>query len=60
MVSDGLVTPGANAPSSSLVDPNTSPLCGTLGGDMPKNGTCVTAAQINEIQAWLACGAPDN
>jgi hypothetical protein len=60
MVSDGLVTPGASASSSALVDPNSSCLCGTLGGNMPKNGTCVTAAQITEIQAWLACGAPDD
>jgi hypothetical protein len=28
---------------------------------MPKNyGTCVTSAQLTEINAWLATGAPDN
>jgi hypothetical protein len=60
MVNAGLVTPGSNASSSKLVNPSSSPLCGSLGGGMPKGGTCVTAAEITEIEAWLAAGAPDN
>jgi hypothetical protein len=60
MVNEGLITPGAGAPSSALVASGPSPLCGTLGGNMPKSGSCVTAAQISEIQQWLATGAPDN
>ena len=60
MVEKGLVTPGASASSSPLVTPGPSPLCGTLGGNMPLMGTCVTDAQITEIQAWLATGAPDD
>ncbi len=60
MVNAGLVTAGSGASSSQLVDPSTSPLCGTLGGDMPKGHACVTAAQITEIKCWLSAGAPDN
>jgi hypothetical protein len=60
LVNVGLITPGANASSSTLVDPNSSPLCGTLGGTMPQSGACVTDAQIAQIKAWLATGAPDN
>jgi hypothetical protein len=60
MVNAGLVTPGASASSSVLVTSGQSPLCGTLGGIMPKGGTCVTDAQITEIESWLATGAPDN
>jgi len=60
MVNAGLVTPGSSASSSELVESGQSPLCGTLGGSMPKSGSCVTAAQITEIQEWLATGAPDN
>jgi hypothetical protein len=59
-VSAGLVTPGAGASSSVLVSPTQSPLCGSLGGNMPKQGACVTSAQLAQIQAWLASGAPDN
>jgi hypothetical protein len=60
MVSAGLVTPGSDASSSILVDPQDSPLCGSLGGTMPKTGQCVSDAQIDKIQAWLAAGAPNN
>jgi hypothetical protein len=60
MVSYGMLSPGSGAASSSLVDSSSSPLCGTLGGNMPKGGGCVTDAQITTIQAWLATGAPDN
>jgi hypothetical protein len=60
MVDDGLITPGASASSSPLVTKGQSPLCGTLGGNMPLMGPCVTAAQITAIQAWLATGAPDD
>ncbi len=60
MVNAGLVTAGTNASSSELVTQGSSPLCGTLGGSMPKTGSCVTAAQITEIKEWLATGAPDN
>ncbi len=31
-----------------------------VGGNMPKSGTCITSAQLTEIQTWLACGAPDD
>lgn len=60
MVSKGLISPGANASSSELVTAGSSPLCGTLGGNMPAVGACVTSAQLTEIRAWLATGAPDN
>lgn len=60
MVSAGLVTPGADASSSVLVDPQSSPLCGALGGNMPKGGTCVTGSQVQQIKAWLANGAPND
>ena len=60
-VSDNLITPGSGASSSSLVDPSSSPLCGSLGGNMPRQyGSCVTAAELTNIQTWLAAGAPDN
>jgi hypothetical protein len=59
-VSAGYITPGASASSSALVDPNQSPLCGTLGGNMPIGHSCVTAAQITTIKSWLAAGAPNN
>jgi hypothetical protein len=60
LMSAGLVTPGASASSSALVTPVQSPLCGSLGGNMPLVGSCVTPAQLAQIQAWLASGAPDN
>jgi hypothetical protein len=60
MINSGLVTAGAGASSSSLVDPSTSPLCGSLGGNMPKGGTCISASVLAEIQSWLASGAPNN
>jgi hypothetical protein len=59
-VNSGLITPGANAPSSALVDPNQSPLCGVLGGNMPIGHSCVTSAQITTIKSWLAAGAANN
>jgi hypothetical protein len=61
-VNYGMVVAGANASSqSTIVNPNLSPLCGSgLGGNMPKTGACLTAAQISEIKTWLACGAPDD
>jgi hypothetical protein len=60
IISSGLVTAGGGASSSSLVDPQTSPLCGSLGGNMPKNGTCISSAQLTQIKSWLAAGAPNN
>ena len=60
LVAAGLVTTGANASSSVIADPMQSPLCGNLGGNMPKVGACVTDAEIGEIRSWLASGAPDN
>jgi hypothetical protein len=60
MINKGLITPGASASSSELVNPSSSPLCGSLGGAMPQGGTCVTSAQVSEIEAWLASGAPDD
>jgi hypothetical protein len=60
LVKAGLVTPGAGASSSALVASGQSPLCGSLGGNMPRQGSCVTSAQIAKIEAWLATGAPDN
>ncbi len=55
------ISPGSGASSSSLVNAATSPLCGSLGGNMPRTyGTCITQAQLQTIQTWLAAGAPDN
>jgi hypothetical protein len=59
-VNSGWVTPGANASSSTLVNAAKSPLCGSLGGNMPKNGNCITSAQLAEIKSWLAAGAQNN
>jgi len=59
-VNSGMVTPGASATSSQLVDPATSPLCGSLGGNMPKGGNCITSAELTMINSWLAAGAPNN
>lgn len=59
-VSSGMVTPGAAASSSDLVTTVLSPLCGPLGGSMPKEGKCVTAAQIDLIKAWLANGGQND
>jgi hypothetical protein len=59
-INSGYLVTGSSAPSSPLVDPTQSCLCGSLGGNMPKGGTCITAAQLTKIQTWLACGAPDN
>jgi hypothetical protein len=65
MVAAGLVTPGVAAPSSVLIDPQVSPLCGVSpSGDMPELppplGVCVTDAQVAEIAGWLSCGAVMN
>ncbi|MBK8254189.1 MAG: hypothetical protein IPK82_16170 [Polyangiaceae bacterium] len=60
MVAAGLILTGADAPNSRLVDPDTSPLCGTLGATMPNVGKCVTDAQIDKIKSWLNAGAPNN
>lgn len=60
MINAGLVTAGAQASSSDLVNPNYSPLCGSLGGSMPKGGACVTSSQVQQIKSWLAAGAPNN
>jgi hypothetical protein len=59
-VNAGWVTPGANASASLLVNAAKSPLCGSLGGNMPKNGNCITSAQLAEIKSWLAAGAQNN
>jgi len=59
-VNSGMVTPGASATSSQLVDPSTSPLCGSLGGNMPKGGSCITSAELTMSNSWLAAGAPNN
>jgi hypothetical protein len=61
LVNAGLIAPGGSAATSVLVDPSASPLCTpTLGGTMPPQGACPTTAQIAQIQAWLATGAPEN
>ncbi len=60
MVNAGLVTPGSGASSSVLVTQQASPLCGSLGGNMPKSGSCVTSAQLTQIEDWLGSGAADN
>jgi hypothetical protein len=61
-VSYGEISPGSGATSSAIVDPNQGILCGSgLSGNMPRSpGKCLTSAQVTEIQAWLATGAPDN
>lgn len=59
-VSSGMVTPGAAAPSSDLGTTVLSPLCGSLGGSMPKDGKCVTAAQVEQIKAWLSNGGQND
>lgn len=60
LVSAGLVTPGADASSSLLVEPGSSPLCGSLGGGMPKIGKCVSDSQLAKIEEWLAAGAQND
>lgn len=60
MVDAGLISPGAEASSSVLVTKGKSPLCGPLGGGMPKIGKCVTEAQVAKIQAWLDGGGEMN
>jgi hypothetical protein len=60
LVLSGMVTPGAGAASSALVTSVQSPLCGPLGGSMPKNGTCVTSAQLQQIKAWLSNGGQND
>jgi hypothetical protein len=60
-VNSGYVTPGTNASSSPLVDPAQSPLCGSLGGNMPPgSGSCISSSQLTSIKSWLAAGAPNN
>jgi len=60
-VSDGYVTQGSGSTSSALTDPSQSCLCGVSStGNMPKGHSCVTTAQIAEINAWLATGAACN
>jgi len=59
-VSSGYITPGANAASSPLVSSQSSCLCGSLGGNMPKGGNCITQSDLNMINTWLAAGAPNN
>jgi hypothetical protein len=59
-VSSGWVTPGASASSSPLADPSQSPLCGSLGGNMPKGGGCLSASGLTKLQSWLAAGAANN
>jgi hypothetical protein len=55
------VSPGANASNSPLVDPAQSPMCGSLGGNMPKTyGSCISNADVQDIKIWLAAGAPNN
>jgi hypothetical protein len=52
--------PGPDASSSVLVEPGKSPLCGSLGGNMPKVGACVSSDQLTAIHAWLAAGAQND
>jgi hypothetical protein len=60
-VNAGYVVSGSGASSSAILDPNQSPLCGSgLNGNMPLTKACLTAAQVAEINCWLASGAPDN
>jgi hypothetical protein len=58
----GLISPGPNAGSSVLGDPNTSPLCGTLGGNMPPqgSGTCLNSAAVQKLDSWLKNGAQND
>jgi hypothetical protein len=60
IVSSGLVTTGSGAPGSALVTAGYSPLCGSLGGNMPQGGTCVSSTKLAQIKSWLAAGAPNN
>jgi hypothetical protein len=61
LVNAGYITSSGGASSSALVEPSQSPLCGNgFSGNMPRNHSCITAAQLTEIKAWLATGAPDN
>jgi hypothetical protein len=60
IVNSGYVIPGTSASTSTLVDPSKSPLCGSLGGNMPKGGACVTTSEITQIKSWLAAGAQNN
>jgi hypothetical protein len=60
IVNSGLVNLGGSASSSPLVSPSQSPLCGSLGGNMPQGGTCVSSANLNEIKSWLANGAQND
>jgi hypothetical protein len=53
------VTPGAGAASSWIAGAG-SPLCGSLGGNMPKGGNCITAAELAQLKSWLAAGAPND
>ncbi|MFS8071602.1 MAG: hypothetical protein ACMG6S_34975 [Byssovorax sp.] len=59
-VSSGMVIPGAAAASSDLVTTVLSPLCGPLGGTMPMDGKCTTAAQVAQIKAWLSNGGQND
>jgi hypothetical protein len=60
IVNTPYVNPGANAGASAITVANQSPLCGSLNGNMPQGGTCVTSAQVAEIQSWLDAGAQNN
>lgn len=62
LVNAGWVSPGANASSSSIVDPNQSFFCGSLGGNMPPNGdgSCPSSSDVTMLKDWLADGAPNN
>jgi hypothetical protein len=61
LINAGYVVQGSGATGSPLTDPAQSCLCGVAGsGNMPKNYPCVTKAQVMEINAWLATGAPCN
>jgi hypothetical protein len=59
-VSAGWIDPGANASSSPIVDPSQSPLCGSLGGNMPPHSSCYASSEIQLLQQWLDSGAPEN
>lgn len=59
LVASSLVTPGAGALSSWIVGAG-SPLCGSLGGNMPKGGGCITATELGQLKSWLGAGAPNN
>ena len=60
LVSYGMVQPGGSAAYSSIASPGGSPLCGTLGGNMPKGGGCITASELANLKSWLSTGAPNN